>query len=98
MPAVELTGRPAAGSKFTSLKIGMSMAQVTNQIGQPTDQGAYITGKAWIPFYFGSDAMRMEELYKGQGRITYTGVGATGANFNVYQITYDPSEDGYNNR
>lgn len=69
----EITGRPAAGSKFTSLKIGMSMAQVTNQIGQPTDQGAYITGKAWIPFYFGSDRHRYELVYKGQGRLIFAG-------------------------
>lgn len=75
----EITGRPAAGSKFTSLKIGMSMAQVTNQIGQPTDQGAYITGKAWIPFYFGSDRHRYELVYKGQGRLIFAGgAGFTG--------------------
>ncbi|QEL66066.1 hypothetical protein OTERR_25900 [Oryzomicrobium terrae] len=75
----EITGRPAAGSKFTQLKIGMSMSQVTYQIGQPTDQGAYITGKAWIPFYFGSDRHRYELVYKGQGRLIFAGgAGFTG--------------------
>jgi hypothetical protein len=42
--------------------------------------------------------MRLEELYKGQGRITYTGVGIGGANYNIYRIVYDANEDGYNNR
>jgi hypothetical protein len=54
----EITGKPAPGSKFTQLQIGMPMRQVMDLIGQPSDQGAYITGKAWIPFYFGSDRHR----------------------------------------
>ena len=41
----EITGKPAPGSKFTPLKIGMSAKQVTDIVGQPTDQGAYVTGK-----------------------------------------------------
>jgi outer membrane protein assembly factor BamE (lipoprotein component of BamABCDE complex) len=51
----EISGKPAPGSKFTKLRIGMSMKQVTDLVGQPTDQGTYITGKAWIPYYYGSD-------------------------------------------
>ncbi|SMQ97805.1 hypothetical protein PD885_00537 [Xanthomonas fragariae] len=47
----EITGKPAPGSKFTQLKIGMPMKQVTDLIGQPTDQGSYVTGKAFIPFF-----------------------------------------------
>ena len=46
----EITGKPAPGSKFTKLQIGMSMRQSVDLAGQPTDQGAYVTGKAWIPF------------------------------------------------
>jgi hypothetical protein len=61
----EISGKPAPGSKFTRLQIGMSMKQVTDLIGQPTDQGAYVTGKAWIPFYYGSDRYRHEAVYKG---------------------------------
>ena len=52
----------------------MSNKQVTDLIGQPSDQGAYITGKAFIPFYFGSDRNRFELLYKGQGRLVFAGV------------------------
>lgn len=46
----EITGKPAPGTKFTRLQIGMSRQQVLDIVGQPTDQGAYVTGKAWIPF------------------------------------------------
>jgi hypothetical protein len=69
----EITGKPAPGSKFKKLQIGMSIKQVTDLIGQPTDQGSYITGKAWIPFYFGSDRYRHEMVYKGQGRLIFAG-------------------------
>ncbi len=69
----EITGKPAPGSKFKKLQIGMSIKQVTDLIGQPTDQGAYVTGKAWIPFYFGSDRYRHEMVYKGQGRLIFAG-------------------------
>ena len=47
----EIVGRPTPGSKFSQIKIGMSIKQVTDIVGQPTDQGAYITGKAFIPFF-----------------------------------------------
>jgi hypothetical protein len=65
----EITGKPVAGSKFNQLKIGMSSAQVMSIMGQPNDQGAHITGKAFIPFYFGSDRYRYEVVYKGVGRL-----------------------------
>ncbi|MDR3394759.1 MAG: hypothetical protein P4L70_07130 [Parasulfuritortus sp.] len=71
----EISGVPAANSKFKRLKIGMSMKQVTDLIGEPSDQGAYITGKAWIPFYFGSDRNRFEYVYKNQGRLIFAGGG-----------------------
>ena len=69
----EITGKPAAESKFTKLKIGMSMRQVTDLIGKPSDQGQYMTGKAWIPYYFGSDRQRHEAVYQGTGRLIFAG-------------------------
>jgi len=69
----EITGKPAADSKFTKLQIGMAAMQVVSLLGQPTDQGTYMTGKAWIPFYFGSDRHRYEMVYKGQGRLIFAG-------------------------
>jgi hypothetical protein len=71
----DITGKPAPGSAFTKLQIGMSTKQVTDLIGQPDDQGAYITGKAFIPFYYGSDRNRFESVYKGQGRLIFAGGG-----------------------
>jgi hypothetical protein len=69
----EITGKPVPGSKFNQLKIGMSSGQVMGIMGQPTDQGAHITGKAFIPFYFGSDRYRYEVVYKGVGRLLFAG-------------------------
>jgi hypothetical protein len=92
----EISGKPAANSKFTKLQIGMPMKQVTDLIGQPTDQGAYITGKAFIPFYFGSDTYRHELVYKGQGRLIFAG-GSMG-NFSaghLIWIIHNANESGY---
>lgn len=92
----EITGKPAPGSRFNKLQIGMSMKQVTDIAGQPTDSGAYITGKAWIPFYFGADRHRFEMVYKGQGRLIFAG-GSLG-NFtggNLIWIIHNASESGY---
>jgi hypothetical protein len=92
----EITGTPAANSKFTKLQIGMPMKQVTDLIGQPTDQGAYITGKAFIPFYFGSDKHRYEMVYKGQGRLIFAG-GSIGdfSGGHLIWIIHNANESGY---
>ena len=92
----EISGKPAATSKFTKLQIGMPMKQVTDLIGQPTDQGAYITGKAFIPFYFGSDRNRFEMVYKGQGRLVFAG-GSIGdmSSGNLIWIIHNANESGY---
>ncbi len=92
----EITGKPAPGSPFTKIEIGMSMRQVVDLAGQPTDQGAYITGKSFIPFYFGADRHRFEMVYKNQGRLIFAG-GSLG-NFsggNLVWIIHNPSEGGY---
>lgn len=83
-----------AGSPFSRLTIGMASAHVIDLIGRPTSQKVYRTGKAWIPFYFGSDVARMEYRYKGQGVITLTGARYDGV-FTIYRIIYNPEEDGY---
>lgn len=92
----DITGKPAASSRFTKLTIGMGMRQVTDITGQPTDQGAYITGKAWIPFYFGSDRYRHELVYKGQGRLIFAG-GSAGdwSNGHLIWIIHNAAEPGY---
>jgi hypothetical protein len=69
----EIIGMPASDSKFAKLKIGMSMQAVTGLIGGADFVDRHETGKRWIPFYFGTDAQRVEALYKGEGCLTYTG-------------------------
>jgi hypothetical protein len=92
----EITGHPAPNSKFTKLQIGMPVRQVTDLAGPPTDQGAYMTGKAWIPFYFGADRHRFEMTYKGQGRLIFAGggMGDFGSGYLIW-IIHNPNEPGY---
>jgi hypothetical protein len=94
----DITGKPAPGSRFTQLQIGMPMRQVTDLVGPPTDQGAYVTGKAWIPFYFGSDRYRHELVYKGQGRLIFAGDNSWRGNYgsgNLIWIIHNAAEPGY---
>lgn len=90
----EVVGKPAKNSKFTSLKMGMGMKQVTDIAGTPNDQGAYITGKAFIPFYFGDDKHRFEMAYKGQGRLIFAGQ-AFGSGAYLIKIVHDSNDTGY---
>lgn len=92
----EITGKPAPNSRFNKLQIGMSMRQAVDLAGQPTDQGGYITGRAWIPFYFGSDRHRFEMVYKGQGRLIFAG-GSLGdfTGGNLIWIIHNANESGY---
>lgn len=92
----EITGNPAPNSKFTKLQIGMGVRQVSDIVGPATDQGAYITGKAFIPFYFGSDRHRFEMVYKGQGRLIFAGggMGDFSSGYLIW-IIHNPNESGY---
>ena len=67
----EILGIPASGSSFSSLEIGMSVAEVARTLGAPTDQGTYLTGQAFNPFNFGSGKSRYEMVYKNQGRLIF---------------------------
>lgn len=91
----EITGVPAAGTTFTKLRIGMSRQQAMDAAGPPTDQGAYITGKAWIPFYFGSDRARWEMAYKGKGRLIFSQNAGFGTDFYLTWIIHNDKDTGY---
>lgn len=91
----EIWGTPAKNSKFTALQIGMSQGEVESKIGQGSDMRTYMTGKAWIPFYFGTDGHRFEIFYKGQGSLIYTGGGVGGGRGVLVGINHDATEDGY---
>jgi hypothetical protein len=90
----EITGKPFPGAKFTQLEIGMPMKQVTDLVGQPNDQGAYVTGKAFIPFFFGGDKYRYEMAYKNQGRLVFAGDNM-GTNGHLIWIIYNKTDSGY---
>lgn len=66
----EIVGKPAKGSKFAKLKIGMTLKEVEKLIGPPTKQWQHPTGKASIPFYFGPDRWVLMYSYKGEGVLT----------------------------
>lgn len=90
----EITGKPAPGSRFAQLKIGMPMKQVTELLGPPDDEGSYMTGKMFIPFYGGGDRMRYEMAYKGQGRLVFAAK-AMGTGGNLTWIIHNRNDSGY---
>jgi hypothetical protein len=84
-----------ADSPLAKVQIGMTAQQVSSILGMPTNQVSYASGKAWIPFYFGSDVRRTEWSYKGLGRVVFTGGNQWGGGGGqVERIDYDPTETG----
>ncbi|MBI4995485.1 MAG: hypothetical protein HZC22_00995 [Rhodocyclales bacterium] len=89
----EISGIPAAGSKFTKLKIGMAMDDVYRQIGMPSGQSHYPTGKSRIPFYHGADRWRHEAIYNGSGRLIFSDQGGWGSSgYNLIWIIHNAHE------
>ena len=72
---------------------GMDAAQVQRLLGPPTSVRPFITGKAFIPWYFGPDRTRTAFYYKGQGRVILSG-DPVNAQSRVVDVQYDPSESG----
>jgi hypothetical protein len=94
VPAESAAAIPA-DSPLAKLEPGMRIQEVINILGAPTDQNAYATGKAWIPWYFGDDARRTSYYYKGMGRVVFAGGNVFGGGGgNVLRVDYDPSESG----
>jgi hypothetical protein len=85
---------PPAGSKLAGITNGMRPEEVQKIAGAPTTIRPYITGKAFIPWYFGPDRTRTAYYYKGQGRVVFSGDGGLGTNSTVLQVEYDPSDPG----
>lgn len=87
-------GVPApAGSKLAKVTVGMKPDQVKEIMGDPTSQTTYMTGKAWIPWYFGP-THQTDWKYKGVGRVVFVNNRWSGAIQSVTRIDYDPGEDG----
>ena len=94
----EITGRPVPSSAFNRLEIGMTMREAVDLIGPPTSQGAYITGKNFIPFYYGGDRHRVELAYKGRGRLVFAGgspYGGYASGGNLIWIIHNGNDTGY---
>jgi outer membrane protein assembly factor BamE (lipoprotein component of BamABCDE complex) len=86
---------PPANSKLAKVQLGMSKKQVTDVLGQPTDENSYATGKMWIPFYFGNDVRRTSFYYKGMNRMVFADGNAFGGGTpEVIRVDYDPQETG----
>jgi hypothetical protein len=103
-PAATPTAAPApptvaipANSPFAKIQVGMDIKEVTDLIGQPTDTSAHITGKQFIPYYYGGDTHRVEYIYKGLGRVVFAPPHAFTSDLRVIEINYNPNESGYNN-
>ncbi|MGD9842565.1 MAG: hypothetical protein AB7F79_13200 [Steroidobacteraceae bacterium] len=81
---------------FAAVKEGMSMQEVDELLGPPTNQTTYMTGKQFQPFNFGArDVQRTKYLYKGVGHIVFSLKSAYNGQYRVIEIVPDPAESGY---
>ncbi len=90
----EIKGKIAPGSKFSRLQIGMFSNQVESAIGQPDNMTSHITGKQFIPFYFGGDMSRVETFYRGEGQLTYSHPSLGNSTLVLIGIRGDRTESG----
>ncbi len=84
-----------ANSRMAKIRLGMGLAEITQLVGRPTDQETALTGKAFIPYYFGGDQSVTTMYYKGLGRLYMSGHGTFGGGGRVMKIEYDPHEKGF---
>lgn len=82
---------PPASSPLAKVELGMNDYQVRKVLGDPDNARAYITGKSWIPFYYGTDTSRMDWMYKGMGRVVFSRNQYSGT-LKVIRIDYNPNE------
>ncbi len=80
---------------LSAVRKGMSLEEVNNLVGNPTSTTSHLTGKVFIPFYYGGDNARRINLYKGRGRILFTHTSAFSHTWIVREIQIDPNEAGY---
>ncbi len=92
----EVTGQPVPGGQLTKLQIGMTVKQVIEAIGAPSDQGPSATYKAWLPWVAGRDQYRYEMVYKAQGRLIFEGGDSRdGAGSRLVWVIHCAGERGY---
>jgi hypothetical protein len=93
-PEQKMATPPPANSPMAKVQIGMSPREVETILGPPQDENAYMTGKAFIPFFYGRDRWRRAYFYKGLGRVVFAGSGGFSQSAHVTRVEYDPTEDG----
>ena len=76
-------------SPLSKIELGMSDTRVRKLIGDPDDSTSYQTGKAWIPFYYGTDVARTDWIFDGQGRVVFS-INRYSGQFKVINVMYDP--------
>ena len=82
---------PPAGSPLSKVERGWSDEKVRSVLGSPDNANAYMTGKAWIPFYYGPDTHRTDWMYKGKGRVVFSRNRYSGG-LKVIRVLYNPNE------
>ncbi len=80
------------GHPFAQIKDGMSMDEVYAILGKPDDRSNHITGKAFIPHYYGGDTHRTELIYNGKGRIIFSPRHHFTQSMGVIEVVYNPNE------
>ena len=80
-----------ADSPLAQIEVGMNDEDVRRIMGSPDDTNAYMTGKAWIPYYYGPDTSRSDWLYQGQGRVVFSRNRYSGA-LKVIRVMYNPND------
>jgi hypothetical protein len=75
---------------FGKITKGMPDSEVAKILGQPTDRRDYMTGKQFIPWYYGKDTSRSDWIYKGKGHIVFVRNRYSGS-LTVIEVLYDPS-------
>ena len=94
-PATQAVAPQGKGS-ISNVVVGMTMDEVNALLGAPSSTYAHQTGKAWIPFNFkGKDVARVVNLYKGQGRVTFSQESVYAQVWRVLEVLPNPNETGY---
>ena len=88
VPQGVVIGKPAPSSKFSQLKLGMTLVQVEKMLGRPNKQWTHPTSKASIAFYFGPDRWVIQYSYRGEGVLTFN----SGAEQLLTQIEVNKAE------
>ncbi len=88
--AMSYPGAPA-GTALVKVDVGMNDTEVRKILGDPEDSKGYMTAKAWMPLYWGSDTHRTDWMYRGQGRIVFSRNRYSGG-LEVIRVLHNPNE------